>query len=77
MLSFFALLAESDRAMKVNSLEDDDLTALERHLLLTEDQHSLHDEDFVPLSPPAVDDYLFSLGENEGISDLFDSIFET
>lgn len=68
---------ESDRAMKVNSLEDDDLATLERNLLLTEDQHSLHEEDFVPLSPPAVDDYLFSLGENEGISDLFDSIFES
>ncbi|XP_071854165.1 transcription factor E2F3-like [Apostichopus japonicus] len=65
---------ENDRAMKVNTLEDDDLATLERNLLLTEDQHSLH-EDFVPLSPPAVDDYLFALAENEGISDLFDTIF--
>ncbi|PIK54944.1 hypothetical protein BSL78_08153 [Apostichopus japonicus] len=68
---------KNDRAMKVNTLEDDDLATLERNLLLTEDQHSLHEEDFVPLSPPAVDDYLFALADNEGISDLFDTIFET
>lgn len=75
MYIFFSLrITENDRAMKVNTLEDDDLATLERNLLLTEDQHSLH-EDFVPLSPPAVDDYLFALAENEGISDLFDTIF--
>ena len=40
----------------------------------TEDQNSTDDfDDFVPLSPPAVDDYLFALGDNEGISDLFDA----
>lgn len=63
--------------MKVNTLEEDDLATLERNLLLTEDQHSLHEDDFVPLSPPAVDDYLFALAENEGITDLFDTLLET
>lgn len=62
-----------DPALKATALEEDDLSALSRSLLLeTEDQNGL-DDDFVALSPPAVDDYLFALNDNEGISDLFDA----
>ncbi|XP_072042657.1 transcription factor E2F3-like isoform X2 [Amphiura filiformis] len=64
---------KGDPALKSTAIEEDDISpALD--LLQTEDQNSPGDlEDFVPLSPPAVDDYLFALGDNEGISDLFDA----
>lgn len=65
--------SKGDPALKATALEEDDLSALSRSLLLeTEDQNGL-DDDFVALSPPAVDDYLFALNDNEGISDLFDA----
>lgn len=41
----------------------------------TEDQNSYCEVPFVSLgSPPLCDDYLMSLGEGEGISDLFDDL---
>ncbi|XP_071479581.1 transcription factor E2F3-like [Diadema antillarum] len=65
--------SKGDPALKATALEEDDLSQLSRSLLLqTEDQNGLED-DFVALSPPAVDDYLFALSDNEGISDLFDA----
>ena len=76
--SFFPLAG--DPALKSTSIEEDDDISPSLDLLQTEDQNSPGDlEDFVPLSPPAVDDYLFALGDNEGISDLFDAydLFKT
>jgi len=56
-------------------LEDQDISPdLGQSLLLqTEDQNA--DDNFVQLEPPigALDDYMFSLEETEGISDLFDN----
>ena len=55
-------------------LEDQDISPdLSTSLLLqTTDQHI--DDNFVHLEPPlGLDDYIFSLGEGEGISDLFDN----
>lgn len=41
----------------------------------TEDQNSYSEPPFISLgSPPLSDDYLMSLGEGEGISDLFDDL---
>lgn len=56
-------------------LEDQDISPDLGHSLLlqTTDQHI--DDNFVHLEPPigGLDDYIFSLGEGEGISDLFDN----
>ncbi|KAH3859771.1 hypothetical protein DPMN_102594 [Dreissena polymorpha] len=62
--------------MKNALLEDQDISPnLDHSLLLqTEDQHQ-NDDNFVQLEPPigALEDYMFSLEETEGISDLFDN----
>ncbi|XP_052765473.1 transcription factor E2F3-like [Mya arenaria] len=62
-------------SLKNALLEDQDISPdLGQSLLMqTEDQHS--DDNFVQLEPPigALDDYMFSLEETEGISDLFDN----
>ncbi|XP_033108590.1 transcription factor E2F3-like [Anneissia japonica] len=60
---------------KVETIEEDlEIDCLQKSLLLqTDDQNSGDMDDFVPLSPPMVEDYLFTLGEDEGISDLFDA----
>ncbi|XP_033640751.1 transcription factor E2F3-like [Asterias rubens] len=67
--------SKGDPALKSSTLDEDDISPLNKSFLMeTEDQNSTDDfDDFVPLSPPAVDDYLFALGDNEGISDLFDA----
>ncbi|XP_071957518.1 transcription factor E2F3-like [Antedon mediterranea] len=59
---------------KSGGIDDDELDSLQKSLLLqTDDQNSGDMDDFVPLSPPMVEDYLFTLGEDEGITDLFDA----
>lgn len=61
--------------MKNALLEDQDISPdLGQSLLLqTEDQNI--DDNFVQIEPPLgdIDDYVFSLEEGEGISDLFDT----
>ena len=56
-------------------LEDQDISPdLSQSLLLqTEDQNI--DDNFVTIEPPLgeLEDYMFSLEEGEGISDLFDN----
>ena len=71
-----SLLVFTDHPDLKNALlEDQDISPdLGTSLLLqTTDQHI--DDNFVHLEPPlgGLDDYIFSLGEGEGISDLFDS----
>ena len=72
---FWKISVPGDPALKSTALEEeDDISPSALDLLQTEDQNSNDPlDDFVPLSPPAVDDYLFALGDNEGISDLFDA----
>ncbi|XP_038051926.1 transcription factor E2F3-like [Patiria miniata] len=67
--------SKGDPALKSSTVDEDDISPLNKSFLMeTEDQNSTDDfDDFVPLSPPAVDDYLFALEDNEGISDLFDA----
>ena len=74
-LSVSYLNPSGDPALKSSTVDEDDISPLNKSFLMeTEDQNSTDDfDDFVPLSPPAVDDYLFALGDNEGISDLFDA----
>ncbi|XP_002741989.1 transcription factor E2F3-like [Saccoglossus kowalevskii] len=68
---------KGDPPLKLESLDEDDMSTLERNLLLqTEDQHSNDEIDmpFVQLSPPILeDDYPFSLADHEGLMDLFDA----
>ncbi|GAA6095185.1 transcription factor E2F3 [Tachysurus ichikawai] len=68
---------DSDRsgpAVTVTSLSP--ITSTYTSLLQqTEDQNPYSEPPFISLgSPPIIDDYLMSLGEGEGISDLFDDL---
>ena len=74
LLKVIDFLLLGNPALKNALLEDQDISPnLGQSLLLqTEDQNI--DDNFVHIEPPIeLDEYIFSLGEGEGISDLFDN----
>ena len=62
-------------ALKNALLEDQDISPDLGHSLLLQTEDQNIDENFVQVEPilGSLEDYMFSLEEGEGISDLFDS----